>query len=120
MLTVLTVDLAKGLEPVDSVGVMTDARIVYASPGNLYLATERWADRPPPDTPTEPQPSAVTTTIHRFDISNPTRTRYRGSGQVSGYLLNQWSLSEYDGVLRVVSTEAPAWFDSSRLDASRR
>ena len=46
MLTVLTVDLAKGLDPVDSVGVMTDARIVYASPDNLYLATERWADRP--------------------------------------------------------------------------
>ena len=37
----------------------------------------------------------VTTAIHRFDISTPTRTRYRGSGQVSGYLLNQWSLSEY-------------------------
>ncbi len=112
MLTVLTVDLAKGLVPVDSIGVMTDARIVYASPDNLYLATERWADRPSPETPTEAQPS-VSTAIHRFDISNPTRTRYRGSGQVSGYLLNQWSLSESAGVLRVVSTDAPAWFDSS-------
>ena len=112
MLTVLTVDLAKGLEPVDSVGVMTDARIVYASPDNLYLATERWAARPLPETPTEPQPS-VTTAVHRFDISDPTRTHYRGSGQVSGYLLNQWSLSEYGGVLRVVSTDAPAWFGSS-------
>ena len=112
MLTVLTVDLAKGLVPVDSVGVMTDARIVYASRDNLYLATERWADRPLPATPTEAQPT-VTTAIHRFDISDPTRTRYRGSGQVSGYLLNQWSLSEYAGVLRVVSTDAPAWFDSS-------
>jgi uncharacterized secreted protein with C-terminal beta-propeller domain len=112
MLTVLTVDLAKGLSPVDSIGVLTDARIVYASPDNLYLATERWTDRPLPETPTEAQPS-VTTAIHRFDISDPTRTRYRGSGQVSGYLLNQWSLSEYAGVLRVVSTDAPAWFDSS-------
>ena len=112
MLTILTVDLAKGLVPVNSVGVMTDARIVYASPDNLYLATERWADRPRPETPTEPQPS-VTTTIHRFDISDATRTTYRGSGQVSGYLLDQWSLSEFDGVLRVVSTDEPAWVDSS-------
>ncbi len=112
MLTVLTVNLAKGLDPVDSIGVMTDARIVYASPDNLYLATERWTDRPLPETPTKPQPS-VTTAIHRFDISDPTRTRYRGSGQVSGYLLSQWSLSEYGGVLRVVSTDAPAWFGSS-------
>ncbi len=30
MLTVLTIDLAKGLAPIDSVAVMTDARIVYA------------------------------------------------------------------------------------------
>ena len=51
MLTVLTVDLTKGLEPVDSIAVMTDGRIVYASPESLYVATERWADRPTPDTP---------------------------------------------------------------------
>ncbi len=111
MLTVLTVDLSKGLDPVDSVGVMTDARIVYASPTGLYLATERWAVRPLVEAPTRLQPSA-TTEIHRFDISDPGRTRYRGSGQVSGFLLNQWSLSEYQGVLRVVSTEAPAWISS--------
>ncbi len=112
MMTVLTVDLAKGLVPLDSVAVMTDARIVYASPDNLYLATERWADRPTTETPTDTK-SGVTTAIHRFDISSPTRTRYRGSGQVTGYLLDQWSLSESAGVLRVVSTDTPAWFDSS-------
>ena len=38
------------------------------------------------------------------------KTHYRGSGEVSGYLLSQWSLSEYRGVLRVVSTETPAWW----------
>ena len=109
MLTVLTVDLAKGLEPASSTAVMTDARIVYASPENLYVATERWADRPDPDAPTEEQ-DGVTTAIHRFDISSPQRAQYRGSGRVSGYLLSQWSLSEYRGVLRVVSTETPAWW----------
>ena len=109
MLSVLTIDLTKGLAPVDSVGVMTDARIVYASPRNLYVATERWDQRPLPATPTV-APSTVTTQIHRFDISDPDRTQYRGSGQVSGYLLDQWALSENDGVLRVVSTDAPAWW----------
>jgi uncharacterized secreted protein with C-terminal beta-propeller domain len=109
MLTVLTVDLSKGLEPTDSVAVMTDGRIVYASPESLYVATERWADRPPPDKPTQEQ-DGVKTAIHKFDISSPERTQYRGSGDVSGYLLSQWSLSEYNGVLRVVSTESPAWW----------
>jgi uncharacterized secreted protein with C-terminal beta-propeller domain len=109
MLTVLTVDLTKGLQPVDSAAVMTDGRIVYASPESLYVATERWADRPDPDKPTQQQ-TGVHTEIHKFDISSPVKTQYRGSGQVSGFLLSQWSLSEHRGVLRVVSTESPAWW----------
>ena len=68
---------------------------------------------PPPTTPTEVQ-SGVTTAIHKFDISSPTKTVYRGSGSVSGYLLSQWSLSEFGGVLRVVSTETPAWWGDGR------
>ena len=109
LLTVLTVDLAQGLEPVSSTAIMTDAKIVYASPDSLYVATERWADRPEPGAPTEEQ-SRVTTSIHLFDISSPVRAEYRGSGKVPGYLLSQWSLSEHRGVLRVVSTDAPAWW----------
>jgi uncharacterized secreted protein with C-terminal beta-propeller domain len=117
LLTVLTVDLARGLEPTDSLAVMTDGRIVYASPESLYVATERWEDRPAPDAPTQEQ-SGVTTAIHKFDISSPLRTQYRGSGTVPGYLLSQWSLSEYRGVLRVVSTETPAWWGPGRESES--
>jgi uncharacterized secreted protein with C-terminal beta-propeller domain len=117
MLTVLTVDLSKGLEPVDSLAVMTDARILYASQTSLYVATERWADRPDPAKPTEIQPG-VTTAIHDFDISDPSKTRYRGSGSVPGFLLSQWSLSELDGVLRVVSTETPSWWGEGRESES--
>ena len=115
MMTVLTIDVDRGLEPVDSIGVMTDARIVYAAPSNLYVATERWSDRPDPSAPTAEQ-HGVITAVHRFDISGP-HTQYRGSGQVPGFLLSQWSLSEDRGVLRVVSTETPAWWgggDDSR------
>jgi hypothetical protein len=109
MLTVLTIDLAEGLEPVDSVALMTDARIVYAAPKSLYVATESWLERPDPARPTQAR-SGAGTALHKFDISSPTRTLYRGSGRVSGYLLNQWSLSEHRDVLRVVSTESPAWW----------
>jgi uncharacterized secreted protein with C-terminal beta-propeller domain len=116
MLTVLTVDLTKGLEPVDSVAVMTDGRIVYASPESLYVATERWADRPSPDKPMT-EKDGVRTQIHKFDISSPQRTQYRGSGDVTGYLLSQWSLSEFKGVLRVVSTESPAWWTGGQPES---
>ena len=89
---------------------MTDGRIVYASQAALYVATERWSDRPTEAQPNEEPSSGVTTAIHKFDISSPTKTVYMGSGTVSGYLLSQWSLSEFGGVLRVVSTDTPAWW----------
>lgn len=108
MLTVTTIDLAKSLAPVDSTAVMTDGRIVYASPTSLYVATESWAVRPLAAAPAIAQPASATQ-IHAFDISSPEKTRYLGSGSVPGYLLDQWSLSEYQGVLRVVSTQMPAW-----------
>ena len=117
MLTVTTLDLAKGLAPVDSTAVLTDGRIVYASPASLFVATERWSARPLPAAPTQP-PNAVTTQIHAFDISDPLKTSYLGSGTVPGYLLSQWSLSEFQGVLRVVSTDAPAWWGTGPASQS--
>ena len=40
-LTVLTIDLDKGLDPVDSDAVMTDGQTVYASTKSLYVATQQ-------------------------------------------------------------------------------
>jgi hypothetical protein len=118
LLTVLTIDLSKGLAPVDSTAVMTDGRIVYASPTSLFVATEKWSVRPLPASPEQPPSSQVTTQIHDFDISDPTKTTYLGSGTVPGYLLDQWSLSDFQGVLRVVSTDSPAWWGTDSTTQS--
>ena len=104
MLTVLTIDLDKGLPPVDSDALMTDADIVYGSRDSLYVTTPRWAD---PDFSAERQARGMTTQIHRFAITDPDDTTYRASGQVRGFLLNQFSLSEHEGHLRVASTAEP-------------
>ena len=115
-LTVLTIDLNKGLDPVDSDAVMTDGQTVYASKDSLYIATQKAiaekpdANEPPPDQLTE---------IHRFDISSPDQTVYEGSGVVSGTLLNQYSMSEQDGYLRVASTTAPLWWSPGAQVASQ-
>ena len=42
--SILTIDLDKGLWEVDADAVMTDAQTVYGSPGHLYVATQRWID----------------------------------------------------------------------------
>jgi uncharacterized secreted protein with C-terminal beta-propeller domain len=106
LLTVLTIDLDKGLPPIDSDAVMTDADTVYASSRSLYIATQRWLD----PALTEQAAPQTTTAIHKFDITEPDRTSYRASGEVPGFLLNQFSLSEYKGFLRVASTEQPSWW----------
>jgi hypothetical protein len=108
MLTVLTIDLSKGINPVDSDALLTDARTVYASPSSLYVASERWFD-PEPVAPDQ-APPAGRTTVHRFDTRDRDHTTFRSSGNVRGHLLNQWSLSEYQGYLRVATTEQPQWW----------
>ena len=104
MLTVLTIDMAKGLPEVDSDAVMTGAELVYASPRRLYVATQRWI-------PQSASGESVHggTTIHEFDAPDSGETTYRASGTVPGFLLNQWAMSERGGVLRVASSVAPAW-----------
>ena len=92
MLTVLTIDLARGLPPVDADSVMTDADTVYASPTSVYVATGGGWVRDD-------------TSIHRFDLAGDDATVYRASGQVPGDLLNQFGLSEHEGALRVATTE---------------
>ena len=108
MLTVLTIDLSKSIVPVDTDGLLTDARTVYGSQGSLYVASERWLDPTPEQS--DVVPSGRATTIHRFDARDSDHTTFRASGTVRGYLLNQWALSEHDGHLRVASTEEPQWW----------
>jgi hypothetical protein len=115
-LTVLTIDLARGIEPIDTDSVMAGGETVYASPTGLYVATQRWIDAMPAEGEVQDPPS-VTTHLHKFDVSSPDSTEYRASGQVAGYLLNQWSLSERDGNLRVVTTEEPAWWGGPEIDS---
>jgi uncharacterized secreted protein with C-terminal beta-propeller domain len=114
MLTILTIDLKKGLAPVDSDAIFTDASTVYASQSTLYVATQRW----PGAAAQTADPPRMTTAIHAFDTSDPQTTTYRGSGAVGGYLFGQWALSEHDGVLRVASTEEPTWWNPTAQEES--
>ncbi len=114
VLNVVTFDLGEGLVPVDTDGVLSDGQTVYASPSSLYVATQRWID--PADVTRAPL-AGLTTTIHKFDISSPLRSRYRASGAVAGYVENQFSMSEWRGVLRVATTEMPAWWGGGRTES---
>ena len=94
VLAVYTVDLTKGLPAIDADAIFTSADTVYASTSSLYVATQRWDDGS----------YVANTSLHRFDASDPDRTRYMSSGAVPGTLLNQFSLSEQGRILRAATT----------------
>jgi hypothetical protein len=108
-LTVLTINLEKGLDPVDSDAVMTGGQTVYASAQNLFVATQQYSPQLEAAT-AGPAARGQTTQIHRFSLDDADNTTYRGSGSIPGFVLNQFSMSEQDGVLRVASTDLPPWF----------
>ena len=110
MLTVVTVDLSEGLQP-DAVGVLAEGDTVYASTEALYVASRQWVDwNELSEAEIEARISGEYTEIHKFDISDPKTTVYRATGKVDGFLLNQFSMSEHDGYLRVATTNQAPWW----------
>ena len=120
-LLVTTLRPSAGLAAVDSTGVTTDGDLVYASPGRLYVATSRWGTVGPAavgDSAAVPSTDGVTTQVHAFDTTSADRTRFVGSGSVSGYLHGRWALSHHEGHLRVASTSAAPWDGSAPSSSS--
>jgi hypothetical protein len=113
--TVLTVDMSKGLPAIDSDAVMSDGGAIYASSRRLYVTTQRWVD---PDQSDERVDPGASTAVHAFNVAGDDSTTYVGSGLVRGFILNQFSLSERGGFLRIATTEQPPWFgDRSQIPA---
>jgi len=106
--TLSLVTLDDGLAVADSTGVFADGDIVYSSDQAAYVATTRWTD--PALYESGDRPTGVQTKIHKFSLTE-TGAEYEASGAVPGYMLSQWSMSEYDGYLRVASTDEPGWWD---------
>jgi Beta propeller domain len=117
MVTILTVDLARGLPAVDSDALMTGSGAVYASADALYLASQSWYAVPLAGS-SQPRPTGITTEIDKFDTSRPDSTTYEARGMVPGFLLNQWAMSEYEGNLRVAATNLPLWWNTPQQPVS--
>ena len=110
-LSVLTVPLVEPLSRPATTAVLAEGSTVYAGNQHLYVSTNTWVD---PDVLADDQQRSWwdrnwDTAIHQFDVTDPTRTAYTGSGEVPGHLLNQFSMSEHDGHLRVASTTGGPW-----------
>jgi uncharacterized secreted protein with C-terminal beta-propeller domain len=99
MIAVVTLDAANIASVLGSVAVLADAQTIYASTEAVYAASTDYgvaADY------------RASTVIHKFKFSTDGVPDYAGSGAVPGTILNQFSLGEYEGYLRV-ATHLDAW-----------
>jgi hypothetical protein len=103
MLTVLSFDLTTpNLGTGDPVSIVADGETVYGTQSSLYVANAAF---PPVANRRPEQPPG--TELYKFDITGSGKPRHVGSGAVPGRLLNQYSMSEYQGKLRVATTVGP-------------
>jgi hypothetical protein len=119
MMSILSIDPDEGLEPGNSIGLLAEGQTIYASNDNLYVATSPWMAWPSTRWEEGPdETNELTTQIHMFDISDPATATYIASGEVEGVLHSQWSMDEYEGILRVVVTDENPWWGSSDVPDS--
>ncbi|GAA3197117.1 beta-propeller domain-containing protein [Actinocorallia longicatena] len=106
MVSVLTVDLAQDLGDGAPVSVVADGDTVYGTGASLYIAATPWAPGPQPweGRFRDWRPSRTVTQVHKFTLTGADRPAYVASGEVKGGLLNQYSLSEHQGNLRVATS----------------
>lgn len=89
---ITTLDVEKDKEP-KCEAVLGDCEKLYASSKGLFLSETNWDDK-----------SQETTKIYRFEYTD-TGVNYKCTGQVSGYINNQFSMS-YDGeYFRIATTQ---------------
>ena len=117
IVSVLSFDLDDGLDSGDGAGVLASGRTVYASSDRFYVATTAWAGEEVfrNDGLTEWE-ETYTTDIHAFSISTEEPADYLASGMVPGSLLNQFSMDEHDGYLRIITTDGSPWSDLNRSE----
>lgn len=93
---VTAIDTAGSVSVTDSKAVLGYTGVVYANTQNIYVAGASYTGQ------------EQKTQIIRYGIENG-KVTYGAQGTVTGYLLNQFSLDEYNGNLRVATTTQPVY-----------
>jgi hypothetical protein len=106
MLSLLSFDLnAPGLSDGDPVTIVADGQTVYSNGSSLYVVNgNEWEGWDVSGIRGPGRPFAHQTDIYQFDISTPGTPVYVAAGTVRGWVLNQYSLSDWEDHLRVATT----------------
>ncbi len=105
LITLLSLDIDR-LDPLSAVNVVSRPGAVYASRDALYMAVRRYGRNGLPWYFEEDAPIKEATTVHKFRLGSggEVAEAYLGSGVVKGRVLNQFSMDEHNGFLRIATT----------------
>ncbi len=111
VVTVTTFDLDAPTADIDSVGAIADAHTIYASTKAIYLASTRWNN-------VAYQNNEMTdiyyTYLFKFSIA-PESITCSATGGVAGKIINQFSMGEYNDILRIATTRGELWMGDGSI-----
>jgi hypothetical protein len=87
-------------EPFTTSTIVSRPGAIYVSDDSLYIAVREQTRT------TTSYSTSETSVVHRFAIgASPSDTRYAASGRVRGHALNQFAMDEWQGSLRIATTD---------------
>lgn len=108
----LTIGIDLASDAVDVKAYLGSAEIVYASTDNLYLAFTKYEYAKQYNSLMYVPNYNKATVIYKFKLENG-RINYADRGSVPGSALNQFSLDEFNGSLRIATTTGQMWNENN-------
>jgi uncharacterized secreted protein with C-terminal beta-propeller domain len=113
LLSLISLDVASG--DTASSTIQGTWGTVYASLDAIYVGSTNYdffwwwmgSDEVPP----------IKTHIHKFAFDTTGNARYSASGEVLGYAINQFAFDEFDGHLRVATTDGFGWWNNEETES---
>ncbi|KAI0558105.1 hypothetical protein FGB62_234g08 [Gracilaria domingensis] len=118
LLSVVTLPVSGNLRPTGSVSIVSEGDEVYATASSLYVTTTdyRWDFFGFESSIRSGR--NFKTSIHKFSLSNR-GAAYVASGDVTGSVLNQFSMHEYNNHFFIATTEGARWWGSRDESSSK-
>ena len=113
LLSLVSLDVASG--DTTSSTIQGTWGTVYASLDAIYVGSTNYdffwwwmgSDEVPP----------IKTHIHKFAFDTTGNARYSASGEVLGYAINQFAFDEFEGHLRVATTDGFGWWNNEETES---
>jgi hypothetical protein len=118
MMSIASLDM-QAQDPVNLTTIVGRPGAVYASAESLYVATRHTGGHGSGWYLDEVDSIGEATIVHRFELDNDgARSTYASTGVVKGRVLNQFSMDEKDGYLRIATTTGRAYGSSTHSTVS--